>query len=68
MWGLDASLRESGARGDEGMIGVGESGKVGSANGVAPHRRVGVVIPAVNEADNLEFIFPCFPQWSTKWC
>jgi glycosyltransferase involved in cell wall biosynthesis len=41
---------------------TGEWGKVGSANGAAPHRRVSVVIPAMNEADNLEFILPLLPS------
>jgi glycosyltransferase involved in cell wall biosynthesis len=41
---------------------TGESGTVGSANGAAPHRHVSVVIPAMNEADNLEFILPLLPS------
>jgi glycosyltransferase involved in cell wall biosynthesis len=41
---------------------TGESRKVGSANGAVPHRRVSVVIPAMNEADNLEFILPLLPS------
>lgn len=41
---------------------MGESGRKGSANGAAPHGRVSVVIPAMNEADNLEFILPLLPS------
>jgi glycosyltransferase involved in cell wall biosynthesis len=44
------------------MIGDGGVGNVGSANGAASCRRVSVVIPAMNEADNLEFILPLLPS------
>jgi len=44
----------------------GESAR--SRNGAAPRPRVSVVIPAMNEADNLQSFSPCCLRWSTKWC